>query len=47
MTELYFSREERLDCGGAAADVDQTRVESMLFEDVLFLGEPKRTDARG
>jgi len=44
VTELDLAGEQRLDCGGAAAYVDQTRVESVLFEDVLFLGQPKRAD---
>ena len=46
MTELDLAGEQRLEGGGAAADVDQTRVEAVLFEDVLFLGQPKRADAR-
>jgi hypothetical protein len=46
MTELDLAGEQRLDRGGAAADVDQTGFQAVLFEDVLFLGQPKRADTR-
>ena len=46
MTELNFAGEKCLDCGGAAADVNQIGVEAMFLEMTFLMGQPERADAR-
>ena len=47
MAELDFAGEQRLHGGGAAADVDQIRVQAMFSKMTVFVGQPECADAGG
>jgi hypothetical protein len=42
---MNFTREQRLDRSGTAANVDEIRVQAMFAKKTFFMSQPKRANA--